>query len=276
MSQKYGDGFGIGNTDGRILFDALPNTRDLGGIPVHDGRRIEPKRLIRSGALARATERDISVLREEYSVSSIIDLRTDNERGSAPDPVADFANVRFIDIPLMSAEAIGITRTDMESVMRMVKTIAENPVSMMTTIYPAILTDEGSRKGLAQFFDELLSHDEGAVLWHCSAGKDRVGLSTVLLLKTLGTPWEIIVQDYLATNKYMDESTREIESALDDYNIAYELRGSLQVLNSADVRFLQAAVDAVDIQFGGLDVYLREVLGVDKDKQEALQQKYLI
>ena len=221
-------------------------------------------------------KKDISLLREEYSVSSIIDLRTDNERGSAPDPIDDFVDVRFIDIPLMSAEAIGITRTDMESVMRIVKSIAENPVSMMTTIYPAILTDEASRKGLGQFFDELLFHDEGAVLWHCSAGKDRVGLSTVLLLKILGAPWEVIVQDYLATNKYMHESTREIEAALDAYNVAYELRGSLQVLNSADVRFLQAAVDAVDVQFGGLDVYIREVLGVDKDKQEALQQKFLL
>ena len=57
MSQNYRDDYNIGNTDGHILFEALPNTRDLGGIPMYDGRRIEPKRLIRSGTLARATKK---------------------------------------------------------------------------------------------------------------------------------------------------------------------------------------------------------------------------
>lgn len=275
-SQRYGDGFGVGGAGERITLDSLSNTRDLGGLPTQDGRQVKHKRLIRSGTLTRATERDINVLVQEYKVRHVIDLRTDDERKNAPDPIEEFIGVRFVNIPLMSAEALGVTRTDMEKLMQTIKTIAANPVSMMTSIYPAILTDENSRVGLRQFFQELLSRDEEeALLWHCTAGKDRVGLSTVLLLKTLGVPWEIVVQDYLATNKYMHENTREIEAALDAYNIAEELRESLLVLNSADVRFLQSAIDAVDIRYGGLDAYIREALGVDKEAQAELRRKYL-
>lgn len=275
-SQRYGDGFGVEGAGERIMLDSLSNTRDLGGLPTQDGRKVKHKRLIRSGTLTRATEKDIDVLVQEYKVRHVIDLRTDDERKNAPDPIEEFIGVRFVNIPLMSAEALGVTRTDMEKLMQTIKTIAANPVSMMTSIYPAILTDENSRVGLRQFFQELLSRDEEeALLWHCTAGKDRVGLSTVLLLKTLGVPWEIVVQDYLATNKYMHENTREIEAALDAYNVAEELRESLLVLNSADVRFLQSAIDAVDIRYGGLDAYIREALGVDKEAQAELRLKYL-
>jgi protein-tyrosine phosphatase len=107
-------------------------------------------------------------------------------------------------------------------------------------------------------------------------GKDRVGIATVLLLTALDIPEEIIVGDYLATNKFMQENTQELLSAFASYNLGDGLRESIQVLNSADTRFLQSAISAVESQYGSLSAYMREALDVTPEKVGALRAKYLV
>ena len=60
----------------------------------------------------------------------------------------------------------------------------------------ALLGDEAV-KAYKQFFDILLDQEEGAILWHCSEGKDRTGLASLLILHALGVPPETIMEDYL-------------------------------------------------------------------------------
>ena len=51
---------------GHIPFEGLRNTRDLGGLPAADGRRVRPALLLRSGALHKATENDLARLLVDY------------------------------------------------------------------------------------------------------------------------------------------------------------------------------------------------------------------
>ena len=64
----------------------------------------------------------------------------------------------------------------------------EIPEEFMLKQYESLVHDEYSIKQYARFLDVLLHQNEGAVLWHCSAGKDRVGVGTALLLCALGVP----------------------------------------------------------------------------------------
>ena len=94
--------------DGRIEFEGLPNTRDLGGLPSVDGRFVKRARLLRSGALARATERDLKVLADEFDLRTVVDLRTEEERREHPDPEDALLDVRFRDAPVLSASTFGV------------------------------------------------------------------------------------------------------------------------------------------------------------------------
>ncbi|MEG0070971.1 MAG: tyrosine-protein phosphatase [Raoultibacter sp.] len=262
---------------GRIVLEGLANTRDLGGIETADGRCVKSHRLIRSGALTKATKSDLQVLLGEYRVKKVIDFRTREEQIESPDPRKSMVGVSFVGIPIFDARSIGITRErGIKGFLEALVELKQDPAALMTEAYSAILMEEKCRQGYARFFDELLALEENAVLWHCSAGKDRAGLATVLVLSALGTSRDVIVADYLETNHYLRASTESIERLLDAYPIPDEVKASFRVLNSTDVRFLDAALAPVEKAYGGLSEYLREALGVTDEKKEALRQRYLM
>ena len=64
-------------SDGHIELEGLPNTRDIGGIRAADGRYVKHARLLRSGALAGATERDLEVLLDDFDVRTVSDRRSE-------------------------------------------------------------------------------------------------------------------------------------------------------------------------------------------------------
>ena len=127
--------------------------------------------------------------------------------------------------------------------------------------------EEGSKQldeeGITAYrglFRELLALEEGAALWHCSAGKDRCGLASVLVETALGVPWALVEKDYLATNELI------------------EAKGSAQNMfdvGGVDVRYLRAALDAINEAYGSLDGYLANALGVDAGAREELRRKFV-
>ena len=85
----------------------------------------------------------------------------------------------------------------------------------MAGLYRNLVMDPFSRQQYRKFFGILLDQKEGAVLWHCSAGKDRVGVGTALLLSALGVPRETILADYMMVNTFTAEV---VESRLEELN----------------------------------------------------------
>lgn len=262
--------------DGRIELEGLPNTRDIGGIPAADGRYVKHARLIRSGALERATERDLRVLFDDYGVRTVIDLRTEEERREKPGPEDGLQGVRFENAPLLNTATFGVTREGgLRDMLKTLKTVQDDPARIMMDVYTSMMVDEKSREGFAAFFDDVLAAGEGAVLWHCTIGKDRAGLATALLLHVLGAPREVILKDYEATNRYVGSLTEDVSEQLAKYHLAGALGKSIHLINAADPRYLQAAFDAVERQYGGLDAYVRDELGVADGKRAELRERYL-
>ena len=261
---------------GRIVLEGLPNTRDIGGIPAADGRFVKHARLLRSGALDHATDRDLETLLDEFNLRTVVDLRTAEERKEHPDPEDGLTGVRFVDAPVLSTSTFGVTREGgMMQALKMLRTMQKNPASIMEEVYERMMLDEQSQRGFAQFFDDVLATGEGSVLWHCTIGKDRAGLAAALLLHVLGAPREAIERDYLATNDYVQSETQNIMDALASFGVADKLDKSIHVINSADPRFLQAAFDAVEREYGSLDAYVHDQLGVTDEKRHALRERYL-
>ena len=248
---------------GLIAFEGLPNTRDLGGMETADGRRIRRGLLLRSGALGRATATDLRALRDTYRLRLDVDLRTDEECAESPDPVEALPGLRFEHLPVFQDAAAGVTRgsDEMRQLVEGIMRGEIEPAEFMVHLYPHMLLSDMGRAAYTGFFRALLETTEGAALWHCSAGKDRCGMASALVETVLGVPRVAVEADYLATNAVygVDPSSGRVED----------------VLNGVDLRFFHAAVEAAEQEFGSLEAYAAQALGVDADARAELRARYL-
>ena len=185
----------------RISMQSLPNTRDLGALETEDGRHILPKRLLCSGSLYHISITDQDMLTHEYHLSTVVDFRTGWNVWKSRILLLRVYNImRFRSL---DEETLGITRSG--SPTELLRNFKEIPEEFMLKQYESLVHDEYSIKQYARFLDVLLHQNEGAVLWHCSAGKDRVGVGTALLLCALGVPKKTIYEDFMKTNMYLDK-----------------------------------------------------------------------
>ena len=262
---------------GHIALKNLPNVRDLGYLMTERGERIVPQRLIRAGALGEASDGDIEILVNGCQIRTIIDLRTPEESAQNPDPRNKMPQVDFFDAPILGFSTTGITREDgLLGMMKSYNAITrKDPRQLMTEVYENMLLSETGLKGFSRFFEILTSKDEGAILWHCSAGKDRAGLAAVLLLTVLGVSRSTIVADYLATNLNLAGRAVDLKKHIPKGLLSKAVLKSLEVFNSADEAFLDAGIMAVKKEYESLNGYLKNALGVDDDKRKLLYERFV-
>lgn len=263
----------------RIPLEGIFNTRDLGGMETADGKKIKSRRLIRSGELFNISENDKSVLTEQYNLKKVVDFRTGAERSEKPDPI--LKNVEYIWAPIMSEEAMGITHdeeSERDVIAELFSYLQENQITLvdyMTDIYKILLSTQQAQREYSRFFRELLSNENGSVLWHCSAGKDRVGVGTALLLTALGVPREVIIEDYLMTNTFTnseyENAVKFLKSQNADETVINGIEGVFKVRES----YIMASLKYIEENYGSVNEYINKALGITKDEIIDLRNMYL-
>ncbi len=220
-------------------------------------RRVGPLRpiLYRSdhlGALDADDARQIRAL----GITRVLDFRGVNERESA---ACVLPEVRVHSLPIEPT----IVQKLHELLAGGHTVTAADVVHHMEDTYRGFVRDNTPR--FAEFFQQLLASTEPTV-FHCTAGKDRTGFAAALILHAVGVSEQEILTDYLLTND------RLILPEMSKYHLPREV---LQVLWRVQPEFLQAAFDEVQGQFGSLDGYLREGLGLGEPEREQLRATYL-
>ena len=207
----------------------IKNIRDLGGIKAHNGKTVRNGCLIRSGDLHNATPADLE------GVSEIIDFRTNLEEEKMPDNIPNGKTYRRI--PIFNESAAGITREG---------SISEVPD--MKKLYRAMLTEESYRLQLQEIMRVIFNHDytKGALLWHCTAGKDRCGIVTALVLTVLGVDRDSIMKDYLRSNEDCISESDEVYQRLVAMGMPINNAEAVKDAFLAKPEFLNAAFDAFD------------------------------
>lgn len=263
---------------GRIACKGLHNTRDLGGMPTVDGRRIKEGGLIRSGALRHATDDDLRLLEDAHGLVRVVDLRTDLERSHDPDPKNRMrSETVFYELPVFEGQELGITReAGVAGDLKMFAEYNGGPHKVVEALYPEALLGEEGMRAYGDFLRLLLAADEGATLWHCTEGKDRAGLASMLVETALGVPEEYVRADYLATNIFVRTRMERTLDALAHHRMVRDLDADVDALFYAYPAYLDAAFKAVRERFGSLDGYLAEGLGFSASDQRELQDKYLV
>jgi protein-tyrosine phosphatase len=117
----------------------------------------------------------------------------------------------------------------------------------------------------AQLF-QLLLESQDPLVFHCTAGKDRTGWAAALLLTALGVDEDTVMQDYLLTNQlYRRPATTFAPMPAEVMDVLWRVQAS----------YLAAATDMVRADFGGMEGYLRDALGIDSAARERLAALYL-
>lgn len=250
-----------------IELQGADNVRDLGGIPVEDGREVKPGLFFRGSALHHATERDCSMLRDELGVTCIIDLRCGWEREEKPD--AEISGVENLHIPFYDLEKVGIEYVEPAAG---TKVVGRDVACTPTRFYRSLsnpLTVRQMRAGLAEAFARAERGE--AIYEHCSGGKDRAGTFTLLLLTVLGASREDILEDYLFTNvardKNFDKMLERFMRFAEDEQRARELVESHRALPEN----LDAFYESVEERYGTMEAFIRNQLGIDDARRDAIR-----
>ena len=264
----------------KIELEGMLNVRDLGGLVAQDGRKIKMGRIIRSDNLSGATERDCAYLKE-YGLKKIVDFRTEAEIESSPDKV--IFGVEHMECPILESLTAGITRKEEKkekSLARILldfsKELGQGGKAWLASLYVPLVSDPFCLKGYRRFFDTLKDNQDGAVLYHCSAGKDRVGVGTALFLSILGVSREDIIKDYLLTNESYASVIKAAQALGREEGVDEEIIKTIEPLSGVDVSYINAAFDVIDNKNGGMESFLREQLGIDELYVNQLKNNYLV
>ncbi len=162
------------------LLETTLNTRDLGGYRTASGEYTKQHSLIRSDVMKRASANDVNLLRQ-MNVTTIIDVRTEKDVSKSPNSFMNLEGFQYRNFPI-------------EDGSKGIKTVEELPRS-----YVKIAEAEN----IGRVFQEIALAETG-VLFHCTAGKDRTGVISAILLLLAGVSRDDIVADYMITKECND------------------------------------------------------------------------
>jgi protein-tyrosine phosphatase len=248
------------------------NSRQLGGYQIGN-KKIKNDLLLRTAAISGLTEADSVLLADKYRVQRIYDFRGKNEAMTSPDVIPGNAGYLSLSISFDVSENVSEKKQSQEEMIMMLLQNADNPLvqDMCDHMYDKIFFDEASQDVYRRFFADLVSLDpeDGAVLWHCTQGKDRAGSASAMLLAALGADRDLIMADFTLSKNYYDSFVAKIPVKNDTQSKV------LNTLISANPVIFEQTLDKVDAKYGSLRNYLTECLGVTPEMMETLRDRYL-
>ena len=247
----------------RLIMDASPNFRDLGGLKTSDGRTVKWGKLFRCGDMGKLSERDLHAV-AEAGITDVVDFRNTTEIQKSPDKYPASYTMNRIHANIGSKD--GKSTGKFMQVLSDPNVTVADAENTFAGFYPEIML---GAKDYQPMFDELLNNSgEDALLFHCSAGKDRTGVGSALILSALNVPEETIVQEYYLSNRY----TR---NALSKGTFSGGMKPEIvQVLSGVEPKYILAAFKAVKEKYGSMNALLEKELGIDEAKRLELIGKY--
>lgn len=231
---------------------------------------VKPGLLFRGSALAGVTDDDKHRLSDTLGITCVIDLRTGWEREAKPD--ASMPGVENLHIPFYDLEKVGIEYTEsLEGTKTVGRDIACNPRHFYWSL-PNPLTAGQMRKALDEVFARAMQGKP--VYQHCSGGKDRAGIMSLLILTVLGATRERILDDYLATNIDRDNDydamlRRFMRFSDGDREKAHELVVSHRALPEN----LDAFYASVDERYGSMEAFMHDTLAMTEERCALIREQ---
>lgn len=241
------------------------NFRDLAGTDraydTGDGH-LKPASVYRSNAL-EVTDGDLATL-EDLDVSTVVDLRTDQEIDEHPDRVP--AGADYVHVDVVGGATTAANPTDGLDV-----DTPEAAATLLGDLNRSFVTDDGMRAQIGKAVTAVAEAD-GPVVFHCTAGKDRAGWVSAVLQLAAGVTEADVMENYLATNDYskdrIEATTEHIRESEGD-----RAAETYRVLLGVQEGFLRSGLDAMKEFYGDVDSYLVNGLGLDVETVQGLKDR---
>ncbi|MFF5972438.1 tyrosine-protein phosphatase [Streptomyces sp. NPDC012769] len=256
---------------------SVANLRDLGTLPLGEGRSVREGLVFRSGQLDRldAAEPVVAAL----GIRTVVDFRTAGERAERPDRVPPGGRLLVADVLADYLATSGLPPAARLKTLLSDPALAEKHLGggraqgAFVRTYRAFVTSESARASYRAFLTELGDPSTGPLLFHCTAGKDRTGWAATLVLSVLGADEETLMAEYLAVNPGVRAAFAPLIEGFTaqggDPDLALALIGVVP-------QYLEAALDEVAVRHGSMEKYVREGLGVPEEVTDVIRERLTV
>ncbi|MFI8965147.1 tyrosine-protein phosphatase [Streptomyces sp. NPDC053493] len=255
----------------------VANLRDLGTLPLGEGRSVREGLVFRSGQLDRLDPAESVVT--ALGIRTVVDFRTAAERAERPDRVPPGGRVIVADVLADYLATSGLPPAARLKTLLSDPALAEEHLgggraqAAFTRTYRAFVTSDSARASYRAFLTELADPSSGPLLFHCTAGKDRTGWAATIVLALLGADEETVTAEYLSVNPGVREAFAPLIEGFTaqggDPDLALALIGVVP-------EYLEAALDEVAVRHGSMEKYVREGLGVPDEVTDLIRERLTV
>jgi protein-tyrosine phosphatase len=254
-----------------FAFKGVANFRDIGGYAAGAGHKIKKGVIFRSGELSGLTPADLQAI-AGFKIGYEIDLRTDAERTANPSNWGSKApKVVAISISPNDGSLQATTRQQFESL----KTVADAKARMQEATSTIAI---GGAENIGKVLAEMAKETEPSLI-HCSAGKDRTGVTVAVLMTILGASREDVYHEYLRSNESVDaqlerQKARQ-QSGKDVFGISGVNPAVLSTMMGTDPSYLDAVFREINAKYGSFDGYTRNGLKLTAAQIAQLRKNFV-
>lgn len=233
------------------------------------------RRLFRSDRLSDLTRADYESL-DSHSIRLVYDLRRDSEAAAAPTNWGTAAGPALVRSPLFNDEAGPNTfqRIAANAAARHDPKLSRE---MMGEMYYRLVTEAGPLAVFRSIFERLADPEAYPVLFHCSGGKDRTGVTCALILSALGVSRRDVVEDFMLTRQFYDSAANlmaRVSQIMGEAEAGLWSEAALVPIFGVEESYIAVALDHVDAA-GGIESFLAGKVGLDADTLQQLRVNLL-
>ncbi len=243
--------------DSAINFENIVNFRSFSEIKTSNNSAIKADSVYRSALLDFATPQDLDQL-INIAPDVVFDFRMSEEKHQEQLKL-------LASMISYQAKPIDVGNFFTKDEIKKLTQLTEQEIDQIfIEMYQAF-----PQKGASQFkavFDALLNNER--VIFHCSAGKDRTGVMSYLLLSALEVHYDDIMANYLLSNKSAESLHQLFATYKSDHNhlepnIIEALEPILRKVRYVEADYLNTLDQFLKKEYGGVHAYIEKFLKVD-------------
>ena len=260
--------YGISKTEKQFEIKKVINFRTIGNIKNNDGRTLKEGMLYRSGHLYQLKKKSLKTF-QNLGIKEIIDLRNSKEISQKPDQLSD----AFIYKNYSAFEDEGDQLNQAKKLVLKGKVKGSDADQRMLDFYKNYITENPAI--IKEIIHEILD-SETPVLYHCTAGKDRTGIITALILTILKFDRTTIYNDYLLSNNYRKQLVKKRLHLANNLHFLFPKMdlNVIEKLSWVEKNYLETAFSEIDKKYGSIDIYIHQNLGISENKRNEYILKF--
>ncbi|MFZ4929958.1 tyrosine-protein phosphatase [Chryseobacterium sp. Mn2064] len=261
--------YGKNETEKVINIKKVTNFRTVGNIKNTEGKTLKEGKFYRSAHLHKLKSKSFDDL-EKMGIKEVIDLRNSKEIAQKPDQLP--APITYKKYSAFEDEGDQLAQA--KKLVLKGKVNASDAEKRMIDFYREYVTE--NPETIKTIITEIMESKD-PILYHCTAGKDRTGIITALILMILKFDKETIYNEYLLSNNYRKNLVEKRLRLANTLHFLYP-KMDLQVLEKlswVEKRYLDAAFEEINKKYGSTDVYIQQVLGISDAKRDEYIQKFM-